>query len=106
MSILQNEKYKGDNLAGKTFKPDVLSPKRIKNEGQSTQYYHENSHPAIITKELFELVQAEIARRKNLRANSKTGLENSVVNTRSAPYFTAKSAEVGYEDMPTITMAK
>ena len=33
-SILTNEKYTGDAILGKTFKPDVLSKHRINNEGQ------------------------------------------------------------------------
>ena len=63
MSILQNEKYYGGLICGKTYKPDVLSKKRYKNEGQTERYYIENSHPAIISKEEFDLVQAEMRRR-------------------------------------------
>ena len=36
------------------------------NEGEVPQYYVEDSHPAIITKREFDIVQAEIARRKKL----------------------------------------
>jgi DNA invertase Pin-like site-specific DNA recombinase len=62
--ILRNEKYTGDALLQKTFSIDFLSKKRLKNEGQVPQYYVENSHPAIISKEQFELVQEEMKRRK------------------------------------------
>ena len=72
-SILQNEKYSGNAILGKTFKPDVLSPSRIKNKGQAPSYYVENSHPAIISKEMFDMVQAERERRKSLRSGVKTG---------------------------------
>ena len=64
MSILQNIKYKGDALLQKTFCEDFLTKKMVKNEGQVPQYYVEESHPAIISPELFDIVQAEIARNR------------------------------------------
>ncbi len=64
MSILQNEKYKGDALLQKTYTPDFLTKKVRKNKGELPQYYVENSHPAIIDPETFNLVQKEIARRR------------------------------------------
>ncbi len=73
LNILANEKYTGNAILGKTFKPDVLSKHRVKNEGQAPSYYVENSHPAIISQELFDMVQAEKERRKNLRSTVKTG---------------------------------
>lgn len=72
-NILKNEKYTGNALLGKTFKPDVLSKRRIKNEGQAPSYYVKNSHPAIISQEVFDLAQAELMRRKMIRSNTKTG---------------------------------
>ena len=62
-SILTNEKYTGDALLGKTFKADVLSKKRQKNMGQAPMYYAEGTQPAIIEKEVFELVKAEMQHR-------------------------------------------
>ena len=64
LNILANEKYTGNAILGKTFKSDVLSKHRVKNEGQAPSYYVENSHPAIISQELFDMVQAEKERRK------------------------------------------
>ncbi|HOO51907.1 MAG TPA: recombinase family protein [Alphaproteobacteria bacterium] len=62
-SILTNEKYKGDALLQKTFTPDYLTKKTKKNDGQIPQYYVENSHPAIVTSEMYDAVQAEMERR-------------------------------------------
>ena len=67
MSILQNEKYKGDALLQKTYTTDFLSKKVKKNQGEITQYYIQNSHPAIIAPDTFELVQNEIKRRRPKR---------------------------------------
>lgn len=71
--VLTNMKYTGNAILGMTYKPDVLSKSRLKNEGQSPSYYVENSHPAIVSQELFDMVQAEIQRRKSLRSTVQTG---------------------------------
>ena len=68
-SILSNEKYKGDALLQKTYTKDYLEHKMVKNEGHLPQYYVENSHPAIIDKEEWEIVQAELIRRKRIGAS-------------------------------------
>ncbi len=67
MSILTNEKYKGDALLQKTYTSNFLTKKVKKNHGEVPQYYIENSHPAIIDKDTFELVQNEIKRRHPIR---------------------------------------
>jgi len=64
-SILTNEKYTGNAILGKTFKMDVTSAKRCKNEGQAPQYYVESTHPAIIDMETFERVQNEMKYRSS-----------------------------------------
>ncbi len=66
LSILSNEKYKGDALLQKTFTTDFLTKKIKRNEGEVPQYYVENSHEGIIGAEDFDFVQAELARRKAL----------------------------------------
>lgn len=73
MSILKNEKYMGDALLQKTFKPTYHSQKRLINAGQMPQYYVENSHPAIISKSQYKQVQ-EIrnARKQAYSSNNDT----------------------------------
>lgn len=66
-SILRNEKYKGDALLQKKFTVDFLTKAQKINEGEVPQYYVENSHPAIIAPETFDLVQSELARRGKIR---------------------------------------
>ena len=67
-SILRNEKYKGDALLQKTYTADYLEHKVERNRGHLPQYYVENSHPAIIDKEEWEIVQAELMRREQIGA--------------------------------------
>ena len=69
--ILKNEKYMGDALLQKTFTEDVLTKRRIENDGSVPQYYVENSHEAIISKELYHEVQAEMARRSAMKDSNE-----------------------------------
>ena len=69
--ILTNEKYCGDVLLQKTFCTDVISKKIVKNIGQMTQYYMPDHHEGIVSKEQYQAVQAEMARRSALRSQSK-----------------------------------
>lgn len=66
--ILSNEKYIGDALLQKTYTVDVLTKKRVKNNGIVPQYYVENSHDPIIPRDLYMQVQEEMLRRANLHS--------------------------------------
>ena len=61
-SILTNEKYCGDALLQKTFIKDCISKKAIPNTGQLTKVLIQDNHEAIISREMFDAVQLEIAR--------------------------------------------
>ena len=62
--MLKNEKYCGDAILQKTVTIDPISKKRKANEGEAPMWLVENSHPAIITREIFNKAQEESARRK------------------------------------------
>ena len=64
VSILKNEKYKGDAVLQKSFTVDFLTKKKKVNEGEIPQYYVTGSHPAIISPEVYDLAQCEFDRRK------------------------------------------
>ena len=61
--VLTNEKYTGCARIQKTFTPDFLTKKAVKNCGQVPSYFVEQSHPAIIDPAAFEMVQREMERR-------------------------------------------
>ncbi|HEM3563640.1 TPA: recombinase family protein [Streptococcus suis] len=84
--MLQNEKYKGDALLQKTFTVDFLTKKRVQNDGQVDQYYVENSHEAIIDKDIWELVQLELARRKAYREEHQ--LKSYIMQNDDNPFTT------------------
>ena len=65
--MLSNEKYVGDVLYQKSYTTDCISKKAKINRGEVTRYLISNNHPAIIDRDTFNLVQAELARRTNKR---------------------------------------
>ena len=79
-SILMNEKYKGDALLQKTYVVDCISHKSKKNDDRP-QYYVENSHPAIVSRAMFDRAQEELARR-----NSKRKVKQVGTKTESGKY--------------------
>ena len=78
--MLSNEKYKGDALLQKEFTVDFLQKKMKKNEGEVPQYYVEGNHEAIISPAVFDMVQAELAKRKkgNSRYSGVTIFSNKI----------------------------
>lgn len=66
-NILGNELYIGDALRQKTYVTDCISKKIKKNDGELPMYYIRDHHPAIVSRELFQQVQAERTRRASRR---------------------------------------
>ena len=64
ISILHNEKYRGDAKLQKCFTTSFLDHKMQKNTGQLPIFYVSENHPAIIKPEVFEMVQEEFRRRE------------------------------------------
>ena len=72
--ILKNEKYCGDVLMQKTFRQDFINRKAIKNTGQLPMYLIENHHEGIVSREKYDAVQAEMARRNAAKSPSKNAV--------------------------------
>ena len=79
--ILRNEKYMGDALLQKTYTTDFLTKTRVKNSGIVPQYYVENDHEAIIPKDIFMQVQAELVRRRVVHTSPSGKRRNFSSNT-------------------------
>ena len=80
--ILGNITYTGNLLFQKEYVADPISKKSRINRGELPQYFVENTHEAIIPMEVYQAVQAEKARRRELGA-----LANWSINTSC---FTSK----------------
>lgn len=78
--MLSNEKYKGDALLQKEFTVDFLTKKHKKNEGEVPQYYVEGNHEAIISPQVYDLVQAELNKRKRMKGTLYSG--SSIFSTK------------------------
>jgi len=63
LTILKNEKYKGDCKLQKTYRKDHLSKKKCVNHGELDCYYIEGKHSPIVTKEVWEEAQRQISSR-------------------------------------------
>jgi len=86
MTILRNEKYKGDVITQKTFCSDLLTHKREKNTGQLPQHYITDHHAAIVEREFFDRVQAEYARRNAKKKVMYNGEEAPQKSKYSSKY--------------------
>ncbi len=62
--ILQNEKYCGDVLMQKTITVDYLSHEKKINEGEEEQYFIQDHHDAIITRDIWDKAQEIINKDK------------------------------------------
>ena len=56
--ILKNEKYVGDTLCQKFYTTEHLPFINKMNHGEREQYYIENTHPPIVSREVFQKAQA------------------------------------------------
>lgn len=82
-SILTNEKYCGDVLLQKTYISDCLSKKVMKNTGQLPMYLVQNNHEGIVSRETFDAVQTEMARRNAAKSPSKKNASTGLTSYAS-----------------------
>ena len=69
VSVLKNEKYKGDCLMQKYYVEDHITHTTKRNNGELPQYYINGHHEPIVAEEQWELVQMKL---KRLKKHSKT----------------------------------
>ncbi|MEL7656946.1 MAG: recombinase family protein [Bacillota bacterium] len=77
--LLSNEKHIGDVLLQKTF---ISNGRQVDNKNTFKQYISHDNHPSIISKELFDEVQAEKLHRSNTTRN-QTGFERKATRYNS-----------------------
>ena len=87
--ILSNEKYCGDVLQQKTFTSDCIERKAIRNTGQLPMYLTRDHHEGIVSRDTFNAVRVELARRNAGQAPSR----NKAPTGRSC--YSAKYALTG-----------
>lgn len=73
--MLKNEKYAGCTLMQKTYYPNYMTGIRKINRGEVDQYYMEDTHPAIISKDIYQKVQKEMEKRERVIHHTDGTLE-------------------------------
>ena len=71
--IIKNEKYVGNVVQGKTYTANPITKKRLKNNGELNSYRRVDNHPAIISKEDFNLAQEIRTGRGAVKKSSEVG---------------------------------
>ena len=98
VGILKNERHCGDVLSRKTWTPNFLNHKSIKNRGEHSQYRKKDRHEGIVTRDDYIAVQKMLSNAKyggntylpKLKVTSKGALRGFVsVN----PHWGAFTAE-------------
>lgn len=84
--ILKNEKYTGNALLQKTYRPSFKSKHTVNNEGELPQFYVVDAHPAIISIAMFNKVQ-EIRKQKSIKYQ-KSNIKNmkETFGSKTTPY--------------------
>lgn len=60
MGMFKNEKYKGDFHLQKYYTPEDKRNQTVRNNGEVQSYYMEDSHPAILSTEVWDALQEKI----------------------------------------------
>ncbi len=79
--ILTNEKYTGDAILQKTYVTDCITKKTRKNNGELPMYIVKNHHEPIISRDDFNRVQEEMARR-----SAKRNIADKLTKTEQGKY--------------------
>ena len=80
--ILSNITYTGNLLFQKEYTIDPISKKSHKNLGELPQYWVENTHEAIIPMEVYQAVQQEKARRRELGVFANWSISTSCFTSK------------------------
>ncbi|PKK98609.1 MAG: recombinase family protein [Tenericutes bacterium HGW-Tenericutes-2] len=83
--ILKNEKYTGNAMLQKTYRPSFKSNDKVINNGALPKFYVLNSHPAIISIDMFDEVQA-LRKQKSLKYHKSDKKDLKVAFSKETPY--------------------
>lgn len=92
VSILRNEKYKGDCMMQKTYVKNFLDHVSVKNNGELEKIYIEDHHEPIVSKDHWLMVQLEFERRGTLAQgyNSSNEFSCKLICGDCGSYYGAK----------------
>ena len=73
--ILTNERYAGNELFRKSYRTESIPFKKIDNHGEKSQFYAEDTHEPIVSRETFEKVQTLLNDKKKKHGKKQTTKE-------------------------------
>lgn len=91
--LLKNEIYAGDLRRQKSYIADPIVKNKVKNKGELPQFYLQDAHEAILDRETYARVQAEIERRTAL-LNPTYPFTKKIICTCCGNRFTRKKSKV------------
>lgn len=89
--ILKQEKYTGNAMLQKYYIESHITHRKRKNRGELPKYFVENSHEPIISEEVFERVQQEIKRRRELGIFASGAVQTSCFTSKIRCGFCGKN---------------
>lgn len=90
-ALLCNIHYTGNLLFQKEYVVDPITQKSKLNRGELPQYFVENTHQAIIPKEMFDQVQAELKRRKEAGVFGNPSIKTTELTSKIRCQFCGRS---------------
>lgn len=103
--ILTNERYMGDELFQKRFTTDAFPFRKVKNRGEKSQFYAEDTHEAIVSPNVFRLAQ-ELLKKKNQLHGRKKEIQTYTICLANPPFKGTIDAESINDDLKAVTNTK
>ncbi len=91
--LLKNEIYAGDLRRQKSYIADPITKNKVRNRGELPQFYLQDAHEAILDRETYARVQAEIERR-TAHLNPTYPFTKKIICTCCGNRFTRKKSRV------------
>ncbi|MDR1564663.1 MAG: recombinase family protein, partial [Oscillospiraceae bacterium] len=86
--VINNERYIGDSLLQKKYTTETFPFEKRLNRGKKQQYYIENSHPPIISRETFDAAQnLQASKNQDCQPQKKYPLTGKIVCNDCGHYF-------------------
>ena len=101
--MIENKVYLGHTINGKKHKPSYKSPKVVK-QSKDKHIIVKNTHPPIVSEQLFNDANAQVASRKRECKNTEPHMFSGLVKCDTCGYALSLSSKIG--KTPTLTCSK
>jgi DNA invertase Pin-like site-specific DNA recombinase len=101
LSLIRNEKLTGNSLLQKRFTTDHLTKKQQQNKGEKPKYFVTDTHPIIISKEVFEKAE-QVRKQRSEHFKAKDTSQNrypftgKIVCGNCGKHYKRKKTSIGF----------